>query len=104
MCSHIFFCKQRTAYELRISDWSSDVCSSDLAGGDSRYAIGYGRAAAVGDARKGPRHVDQPYIGCAKHHGRMGVDRRGDSEPAGHVGPAAIAHILAELGCYVVQR
>src|SRR3546814_2240034 len=27
----IFFCKQKTAYELRISDWSSDVCSSDLA-------------------------------------------------------------------------
>src|SRR3546814_1212022 len=26
----IFFCKQRTAYEMRISDWSSDVCSSDL--------------------------------------------------------------------------
>src|SRR3546814_248347 len=26
-----FFCKQKTAYELRISDWSSDVCSSDLA-------------------------------------------------------------------------
>src|SRR3546814_6153807 len=29
----IFFCfffKQKTAYELRISDWSSDVCSSDL--------------------------------------------------------------------------
>src|SRR3546814_1858911 len=25
-----FFFKQRTAYELRISDWSSDVCSSDL--------------------------------------------------------------------------
>src|SRR3546814_13380635 len=25
-----FFCKQRTAYEVRISDWSSDVCSSDL--------------------------------------------------------------------------
>src|SRR3546814_10182453 len=24
------FCKQKTAYELRISDWSSDVCSSDL--------------------------------------------------------------------------
>src|SRR3546814_34270 len=27
----IFFFKQKTAYELRISDWSSDVCSSDLA-------------------------------------------------------------------------
>src|SRR3546814_2208294 len=30
MCS-LFFCfKQKTAYEIRISDWSSDVCSSDL--------------------------------------------------------------------------
>src|SRR3546814_4513214 len=28
MC--ICFCKQKTAYEMRISDWSSDVCSSDL--------------------------------------------------------------------------
>src|SRR3546814_14845890 len=27
-----FFCKQKTAYEMRISDWSSDVCSSDLRG------------------------------------------------------------------------
>src|SRR3546814_8719446 len=28
----IFFFKQKTAYEMRISDWSSDVCSSDLTG------------------------------------------------------------------------
>src|SRR3546814_10345686 len=28
--SFVFFFKQKTAYELRISDWSSDVCSSDL--------------------------------------------------------------------------
>src|SRR3546814_6336864 len=28
--SDIFFFKQKTAYEMRISDWSSDVCSSDL--------------------------------------------------------------------------
>src|SRR3546814_4593884 len=27
---HFFFFKQKTAYELRISDWSSDVCSSDF--------------------------------------------------------------------------
>src|SRR3546814_9615652 len=27
---YIFVFKQRTAYEMRISDWSSDVCSSDL--------------------------------------------------------------------------
>src|SRR3546814_9411243 len=34
MCDHIvycfIFCKKKTAYERRISDWSSDVCSSDL--------------------------------------------------------------------------
>src|SRR3546814_1085230 len=29
----IFFFKQKTAYEMRISDWSSDVCSSDLRAG-----------------------------------------------------------------------
>src|SRR3546814_9441455 len=27
---YLFFFKQKTAYEMRISDWSSDVCSSDL--------------------------------------------------------------------------
>src|SRR3546814_3138103 len=34
MCSSLFFFffKQKTAYEMRISDWSSDVCSSDLRG------------------------------------------------------------------------
>src|SRR3546814_8902611 len=31
-CVCFFFFKQKTAYELRISDWSSDVCSSDLRG------------------------------------------------------------------------
>src|SRR3546814_8545479 len=30
LSSTIFFFKQKTAYEMRISDWSSDVCSSDL--------------------------------------------------------------------------
>src|SRR3546814_6301373 len=30
-----FFFKQKTAYEMRISDWSSDVCSSDLGDGTS---------------------------------------------------------------------
>src|SRR3546814_1765799 len=32
-----FFFKQKTAYEMRISDWSSDVCSSDLIG--CRYVL-----------------------------------------------------------------
>src|SRR3546814_2609242 len=31
LVSLFFFFKQKTAYEMRISDWSSDVCSSDLA-------------------------------------------------------------------------
>src|SRR3546814_4666002 len=30
MCISIFFFKQKTAYEMRISDWSSDVCSTPL--------------------------------------------------------------------------
>src|SRR3546814_5855233 len=30
VCVLFFFFKQKTAYEMRISDWSSDVCSSDL--------------------------------------------------------------------------
>src|SRR3546814_7292668 len=48
-----FFFKQKTAYEVRISDWSSDVCSSDL-------DVGHGPDAAEDDAdhaadlRRGP--------------------------------------------------
>src|SRR3546814_9522404 len=55
-----FFCfKQKTAYEMRISDWSSDVCSSDLQlphGGEMiRMGVGvddepHPQAAAVGQA------------------------------------------------------
>src|SRR3546814_16006718 len=46
----VFFFNQKTAYEMRISDWSSDVCSSDL----QRAAVGAQRAGrrvgAGGDA------------------------------------------------------
>src|SRR3546814_4937449 len=42
-----FFFKQKTAYEMRISDWSSDVCSSDLAT--------HARAQHLGDADRQPR-------------------------------------------------
>src|SRR3546814_8757226 len=34
-----FFFKQKTAYEMRISDWSSDVCSSDLVQGRTIKAL-----------------------------------------------------------------
>src|SRR3546814_6844103 len=40
----VFFFKQKTAYEMRISDWSSDVCSSDL---------------LVRHERKGMRRIDR---------------------------------------------
>src|SRR3546814_3109287 len=43
MLSHyilFFFFKQKTAYEMRISDWSSDVCSSDLVVRRGRDAAG----------------------------------------------------------------
>src|SRR3546814_12947846 len=35
----LFFCKQKTAYEVRISDWSSDVCSSDLLAAQAQHRL-----------------------------------------------------------------
>src|SRR3546814_2950456 len=45
-----FFFKQKTAYEMRISDWSSDVCSSDLIVGARKAGCGWAdpRARGVG--------------------------------------------------------
>src|SRR3546814_17538152 len=40
----VFFFKQKTAYEMRISDWSSDVCSSDLPHLAATAGAGAGRA------------------------------------------------------------
>src|SRR3546814_9552136 len=37
---YFFFFMQKTAYEMRISDWSSDVCSSDLLNGEGEVAGG----------------------------------------------------------------
>src|SRR3546814_9526851 len=52
--SVVFFFKQKTAYEMRISDWSSDVCSSDLAGSQARPGLSQART-ATGHARAGHR-------------------------------------------------
>src|SRR3546814_9257402 len=48
----VFFFKQKTAYEMRISDWSSDVCSSDLGGGE-----GAGRRRLLTRPRRDPAFV-----------------------------------------------
>src|SRR3546814_19152983 len=78
-----FFFKQKTAYEMRISDWSSDVCSSDLA--DTDYAAGL--AAGV----KGVKIAYSPALGYAKV----------DPEIAAAV-DAAAQH-MAALGAIVAQ-
>src|SRR3546814_10880792 len=56
-----FFFKQKTAYEMRISDWSSDVCSSDLAKtGLRRTGDRLGLAALFGfDAGESARGIDE---------------------------------------------
>src|SRR3546814_4731260 len=46
--SGVLFFKQKTAYEMRISDWSSDVCSSDLVGGDRDRLGRFQHAVEVG--------------------------------------------------------
>src|SRR3546814_7783246 len=60
-----FFFKQKTAYEMRISDWSSDVCSSDLP--DDDEIDGLPR-----------RESDQPVqvVGRDRHAFRLGCDAR----------------------------
>src|SRR3546814_4641271 len=55
-----FFFKQKTAYEMRISDWSSDVCSSDLATNVIAHPLvtgiaqlGFDHQAFLGDSAEG---------------------------------------------------
>src|SRR3546814_13153410 len=57
-CGSFFFFKQKTAYEMRISDWSSDVCSSDLG------AAGLGSGAGSGSGGgPGLRGAEEPRLG-----------------------------------------
>src|SRR3546814_8747681 len=58
----LFFFKQKTTYEMRISDWSSDVCSSDLAG--PRHAAVDGPQPRVRGAGRGghPRAFDADQV------------------------------------------
>src|SRR3546814_10610523 len=44
----LFFFKQKTAYEMRIIDWSSDVCSSDLASNAINREKPHGQRGALG--------------------------------------------------------
>src|SRR3546814_8896860 len=85
MC-YFFFFKQKTAYEMRISDWSSDVCSSDL-----RHFPRPGRTArpAPAGAGDGDQH-DRPGGGghCRRPAPGLRQDRGGRYRSAGAGGGA----------------
>src|SRR3546814_3401322 len=49
VCCCFFFFKQKTAYEMRISDWSSDMCSSDLAAMPALYSCSGCEAKLAGE-------------------------------------------------------
>ena len=66
VCVFFFFFKQKTAYEIYQCDWSSDVCSSDLAG---RVCRGSGRRAAAG-------HFDEHQHDLLAHGQRADRDRK----------------------------
>src|SRR3546814_8775099 len=59
-----FFFKQKTAYELRISDWSSDVCSSDLKRHCQFLAHDGHRHVDSGDASQYARQQIAAFEGC----------------------------------------
>src|SRR3546814_9776404 len=70
--SYFFFFKQKTAYEMRISDWSSDVCSSDLYLQAARHdALVFPPAA--------PRQSRAAYVeGLSGYHGQGAAVRNSD--------------------------
>src|SRR3546814_13860769 len=67
MCFLFFFFKQKTAYEMRISDWSSDVCSSDLAAIQELMAAG-------GERRDINRIFFQTFAGHEQHRLILAVE------------------------------
>src|SRR3546814_19077550 len=82
-----FFFKQKTAYEMRISDWSSDVCSSDLSASAPCFAIAGGMPNSFA--------IDSMPPACAKISVRFM-----DHTPAFEADRAApIAKTIAARGC-----
>src|SRR3546814_4424830 len=87
-----FFFKQKTAYEMRISDWSSDVCSSDLgenavgiAGGGPHPGLPVFRHAG-GIAGPAVRIGGAGAVKESQRHGASGRARHPEMEPLVKVG------------------
>src|SRR3546814_9236987 len=79
----VFFVKQKTAYEMRISDWSSDVCSSDLDADPHRHGdvsrLGGHSAARSADLRPADAAAHVPVRRAGRIAGRGGpVGRSGN--------------------------
>src|SRR3546814_15206295 len=60
----VFFFKQKTAYDMRISDWSSDVCSSDLVGPCAAAPV---RVLLQGAAEAADQHLAHHAVVVAGH-------------------------------------
>src|SRR3546814_17198024 len=76
-----FFCKQQTAYEMRISDWSSDVCSSDLIGADADWQGAGDRRRRIRENRRGSRE-ELPGVKAARLRDHARAQPRGLSRIA----------------------
>src|SRR3546814_16279760 len=93
-----FFFKQKTAYEMRISDWSSDVCSSDLElqRGEARVEAAGCRQLAVAAALDQAALVDHQDAVGLQHGGEaVGDDQR---RASGHEAVERLLHHALALG------
>src|SRR3546814_4763552 len=89
-----FFFKQKTAYEMRISDWSSDVCSSDLRqllrrSARSGQANPGERLQGTGDQRRGGGRGSQAASGVHPESARQGAAQRRGRQTSGEIGRAS---------------
>src|SRR3546814_1862134 len=78
----VFVFKQKTAYDVRISDWSSDVCSSDLVGAGllqvwrrQRATVARGERQAFAFVVRGNQRVAQVVVPVAHDVGQLGLER-----------------------------
>src|SRR3546814_7706723 len=74
---NIFFFEQKTAYELRISDWSSDVCSSDLRRLSDGIRAGAQRRGAARTVDAYPDDLERPRHQAAARGRRDGLRQIG---------------------------